>query len=170
MPGRPPLARVLWPPPPDSIAAPAPPIDADNRASIVLEVGEERSRMLLLADVDSLVEAALAVREPLALLKVAHHGSGSSSGDRLLSRVHPRIAVISSGRNNRFGHPNAGALRRLRSCGAIIHRTDEEGASWYEAGPSGIARLDWRSGGWRPAVDDHRARSMNDPRAAPRYP
>src|SRR5207247_882262 len=80
---------------------------ADNRAGLVLEVGEGAGRALLLADVDSTVEAALEFEPRLAVIKVAHHGSASSSGESFLARARARHALVSVGRRNAFGHPAA---------------------------------------------------------------
>ncbi|WP_343208461.1 ComEC/Rec2 family competence protein [Anaerolentibacter hominis] len=61
------------------------------------------------------------------VLKVAHHGSSTSSSDRLLKAVQPKYAVISCGRGNSYGHPGALALERLAQAGAAVFRTDEQG-------------------------------------------
>jgi competence protein ComEC len=141
---------VRWPPPPDSATAfwLHPVTSGDNGAVVVLEIGSGAGRTLLAADADSAVEAALEVAPDLALLKVAHHGSASSSGASFLTRVRPRLAAISVGRNNRFGHPDARALARLESCGAQVMRTDLSGALWFEVSESGARVLDWRRGEW----------------------
>ena len=64
----------------------------------------------------------------ITLLKVAHHGSKNSTDEDFLQTVKPRIALISSGRNNRYGHPHEELLRRLEDCGCLIYRTQESGA------------------------------------------
>jgi competence protein ComEC len=53
---------------------------------------------------------------------------------------------VSCGRRNPFGHPAPGALARLAAAGVRVHRTDLEGALWFELGPRGAVRLDWRRG------------------------
>ena len=142
---------VRWPPRPDSATSfwEHPVTSADNGAALVLEVGAGAGRALLAADADSAAEAALDVAPGLALLKVAHHGSGSSSGARFLAGVRPGLAVISVGRRNRFGHPDPGALRRIQAAGAAILRTDQSGALWFDLDDSGVRVVDWRAGAWR---------------------
>jgi competence protein ComEC len=135
---------ALWPPRASEPAAAA--IHADNAAGLVFEVGEGAGRVLLAADVDSTVEDSLAVAPGIALLKVAHHGSGSSSGARFLERVRPRLAALSCGARNPFGHPEAGALARLSASGATLLRTDREGALWFELSSEGVRRVDWQAG------------------------
>ncbi len=61
------------------------------------------------------------------ILKVAHHGSKTSSSTGFLLAVSPKLAVISLGAKNTFGHPNFGVLERLKSLGTAIRRTDLEG-------------------------------------------
>ena len=142
---------VRWPPRPDSATAfwERPVTSADNGCALVIELGAGAGRALLTADADSAVEAALGVAPGLALLKVGHHGSGSSSGARFLNAVRPRFAAISVGRRNRFGHPDPGALARLAAAGATILRTDQSGALWFELGADGARPIDWRHGEWR---------------------
>lgn len=61
------------------------------------------------------------------VLKVGHHGSGTSSSRKFLNAVRPRIAVISCGMDNPFGHPHAQTLRALKKAGIRIYRTDYDG-------------------------------------------
>lgn len=115
-----------------------------NASSLTLEVGEGRGRALLAADVDSLVEARLGLDGALAALKVGHHGASSSSGTTFLARHRPRVAVISCGRHNPFGHPDPGAIARLEQVGASVRRTDRDGTVWLELGPEGAREIAWR--------------------------
>lgn len=64
----------------------------------------------------------------ITLLKVAHHGSGNSTDEAFLEAVSPQISLISSGRNNRYGHPHAELLERLENEGCHIYGTQECGA------------------------------------------
>ena len=62
------------------------------------------------------------------ILKVAHHGSRSSSGEEFLDAASPEIAVIQCGRNNFYGHPHKQTLDRLEERGIKVFRTDLSGA------------------------------------------
>lgn len=61
------------------------------------------------------------------ILKVAHHGSRTGTSAEFLKILQPRIALISTGIQNKFGHPHPGPLQRLINIGAQIWRTDEHG-------------------------------------------
>ncbi len=132
-----PPVRVLWPPR-------QPRAGSDNNAGLVIEAGGGRGRLLFMADVDSTVEDSIGVPPGLGLLKVAHHGAGSSTGVRFLGRARPRHALLSVGARNRFGHPAPALLERLRVAGARVLRTDAAGALWLEWSEDGIGELDWR--------------------------
>lgn len=62
-----------------------------------------------------------------AILKVAHHGSKTSTTKEFLEAVKPQIALIGVGEDNNFGHPNSGVIERLENIGCKIYRTDECG-------------------------------------------
>ncbi|MBR2674996.1 MAG: DNA internalization-related competence protein ComEC/Rec2 [Mogibacterium sp.] len=68
------------------------------------------------------------------ILKVAHHGSKSSSSEEFLDAASPEIAVIQVGRNNLYGHPHEQTLERLKARGIQIYRTDEDGAVGVDIG------------------------------------
>lgn len=61
-------------------------------------------------------------------LKVGHHGSNGSTGEALLTEIHAEKALISCGKNNRYGHPGAETLERLEASGCEVYRTDLSGA------------------------------------------
>ena len=130
----------------------------ENAGSLVLEVGEGDGRALLAADVDSLVEADLGVASAVAVLKVAHHGAARSSGDRMLARLNPRLAVVSCGRRNPFGHPDPGALARLAAHGAAVARTDLDRTVWIELSATGARRLEWDAGSIERATETRATR------------
>jgi competence protein ComEC len=75
------------------------------------------------------------------ILKVGHHGSAYSSSAAFIEAVHPRIAVISVGRHNLFGHPAPSTLATLQVAGASLFRTDHCGAVTIAIGGSGALQI-----------------------------
>ncbi len=167
--GRAPLMIARWPPRPGAPGEANIARRGDNAAALVLEVGGGSHRAWLMADADSVVEAQLSPCAPVALLKAGHHGSGSSSGAAFVARAQPERVVLSVGARNVYGHPDAGAVRRLGRGGAVLERTDHDGLLWYDVGPVGVDRLDWRRGEpWHArALEAARARGAWRPRAQP---
>jgi competence protein ComEC len=101
-----------------------------NDDSVVLEVLYGDVAVLLLGDVGSGTERSIVSRLTPAkhrVLKVAHHGSHTSTSRELLEGWRPQIALISCGRGNSFGHPAPEVIQRLESVGAAIYRTDLHG-------------------------------------------
>lgn len=106
----------------------------DNNGSLVLLARLGRLTWLFAADIEEEAEQALIRAYPelrADVLKVAHHGSKTSTTELFLRTVKPRAAIISVGRYNRYGHPSPEVLMRLRQQRAIIWRTDENGAIRY---------------------------------------
>lgn len=87
---------------------------------------------LFLGDIPTAVEETLVARYgdglAAAVLKVAHHGSGTSTSEAVLAAARPEIALISVGRHNRYGHPHPAVIERLEERGIRILRTDRHGA------------------------------------------
>jgi len=107
-----------------------------NARSVVLLVRYGGSSWLLAADLDGEGEDRLALSAELGrcdLLKVAHHGSARSAQVLLLERTAPQIAVISAGRSNPWGHPRREPIKRLVGAGALVFRTDLQGALGFES-------------------------------------
>ncbi len=105
--------------------------DASNNTSIVFTLEYENKKILFTGDAEKEVEEYLIKKYGTALdvdvLKVGHHGSSGSSMDSFLSKVRPELAMISSGKDNRYGHPAPRTLKRLERVGAKVWRTDEKG-------------------------------------------
>ena len=80
------------------------------------------------------------------VLKVAHHGSKSSSIQSFLTMVKPKIALIGVGETNTFGHPNEGVLERLEKIGAKIYRTDENGEISLKVNKEGKIKINTKIG------------------------
>ncbi|MEV5876211.1 ComEC/Rec2 family competence protein [Streptomyces sp. NPDC052101] len=133
--------QVVWPPPstrpPSDRQAPAwpgplPEPDDPNDASVAMLVRSGGLRLLLLGDLEPPAQQALA-RSPAAaelagvdVLKVAHHGSAYQDPD-LIRLVAPRVALISCGAGNPYGHPAPATVAALRAGGALVLRTDRDG-------------------------------------------
>jgi len=94
--------------------------------------------LLLTGDVEGEGEQALLSElqgrdiRNITLLKVAHHGSRNSTSTEILAQLCPRVAVISCGQNNRYGHPHEELLGRLQEAGSYVFRTDRSGAITVE--------------------------------------
>ena len=102
---------------------------AENNSSVVLRAQLGRRSVLLTGDIEHESEAELADRVGRAdVLKVAHHGSRSSSTGPFLDAVSPKIALISCGQRNLFGHPHGEVLRALQERGVRVFRTDVNGS------------------------------------------
>ncbi len=100
-----------------------------NDESLVMKLAYGKTSALLEGDAENRSEHQIAEEHPEAdLLKVAHHGSATSTIPLLLERVHPRFAVISVGARNTYGHPREEVLARLGKAQVLTYRTDLEGA------------------------------------------
>jgi competence protein ComEC len=116
--------RVLSPP---RHWAPQPKPKNDDSLAMLITYGQTRA--LLPGDVERKMESEIAAGWIDAdLLKVAHHGSNTSTTPELLSAVHPHFAVISVGAHNSFGHPRREVLERLQEHHIQTYRTDMLGA------------------------------------------
>ncbi|MEU4151027.1 ComEC/Rec2 family competence protein [Streptomyces sp. NPDC026659] len=123
-----PLAwRVLWP------QASAPDPDGPNDASVAVLVRTGGLRLLLLGDLEPPAQRELLLSPHAAdlgrvdVLKVAHHGSAYQDPD-LIRLASPRLALVSCGADNPYGHPAPSTVAALRAGGAVVLRTDRDGA------------------------------------------
>jgi len=102
-----------------------------NLASSVLVARIGAVRVLLTGDAEAKEEQWLLDRDPRALeadvLKVGHHGSRTSTTPAFLAAVRPRLALVSVGAHNAYGHPDADVVQRLHAAGAQLLRTDRAG-------------------------------------------
>nr|WP_162182133.1 DNA internalization-related competence protein ComEC/Rec2 [Jeotgalibacillus malaysiensis] len=101
-----------------------------NNASLVLQAEAGGKKWLFTGDIEQESEVAMTDEfEDIDVLKVAHHGSNSSTTEAFLEIVKPEIAVISAGRNNMYGHPHADVLERLGE--SKVYLTSTHGAVRY---------------------------------------
>jgi len=122
-------AQFLWPEIASEEIGPAP----KNNDSLVLRLQYGERSLMLPGDAEKQAEKAILGENNVEalhadVLKVGHHGSKNSTMPGFLAAVHPRVAVISAGEDNPYGHPNPELLERLESAGIRILRTDRDGA------------------------------------------
>jgi competence protein ComEC len=117
--------EVLWP-------ADVSEVDkAANDNSLVMRIQDGDENFLLPGDIEKKVENQLVDEHaPLSanFLKVPHHGSKTSSTDAFVGAVAPRVAVVSVGEGNQFGHPVDSVVERYAQAGVRFLRTDRDGA------------------------------------------
>jgi competence protein ComEC len=115
------VMRALWP------ADAGTPAEDPNLNAVVLAVSYGAIDLLLPADAESEVSRRLPIGE-IEILKVAHHGSRDPGLADELRDLRPRVAVISCGRDNDYGHPHPDTLAALTaSPGTVLYRTDLDG-------------------------------------------
>jgi competence protein ComEC len=118
----------------------------------VLRVRYGRHSFLLCGDVERAAERRMLADNQVSradVLKVAHHGSKTSSTEEFLDAVRPSFAVISVGPDNSYGHPNREALDRLAAHRAVLFRTDQDGL------------ISIRTDGYRLLLETNRWRAAN---------
>ena len=102
-----------------------------NNNSIVAKLIYENTSILFTGDIEAEAEKDLVkkygYRLKADILKVAHHGSKTSSTQEFVDNVNPSVVLIGVGRNNKFGHPSDGVINRFKKRNICIYRTDLEG-------------------------------------------
>ncbi len=128
-----------------------------NEASCVLRIQTAYGSALLTGDIGQVIERRLVRTRPAALkadvVVVAHHGSGESSDPAFVRASGVRLALVSAGYDNRFGHPQAAVVRRWRDAGAEVLDTTNSGALTVWLGRQGLAvreRRRWKRRLWDP--------------------
>jgi competence protein ComEC len=132
---------VLWP---DRGAVPQEPADTGtgiNNVSIVFLGEVDGRRFLLAGDIEQEIDPILVSRglPHVDLLKVAHHGSRTSSTDPFLDALRPSVAIASAGLGNPYGHPAPSTIARIKAHGARVLRTDQDGTVEVRLGADGLS-------------------------------
>jgi competence protein ComEC len=141
------LIEVLHPPLPDWERP-----RVRNDDSVVVRVRYGEADLLLTGDIGAAAEQELTPdvgAGRLRLLKVAHHGSRTSSSDAIVERYAPVVAMVSAGARNTFGHPAPEVVRRLADAGATLFRTDRHGALIVETDGRELRVQTWSGLRWR---------------------
>ena len=121
--------RFFWP----EATSAAPSQAAKNDDSLVLRLRYEDHTVLLPGDAERDAEREMLSESSsdelrAEVLKIGHHGSRNSTTPEFLAAVKPRLAIISVGEDNPYGHPNVELLERLANAGVRVLRTDRNGA------------------------------------------
>lgn len=102
-----------------------------NNNSLVFKINYKKFSILFTGDIEEIAEKKILEENKNTLkstiLKVAHHGSKTSTTSEFLKAVNPQYALIGVGKNNKFGHPSENTLRKLKEKNIRIYRTDELG-------------------------------------------
>ncbi len=116
--------------------------DSPNDSSLVLLVETRGIRILMTGDVEPPSQEVLEHEDlgPVDVLKVPHHGSRYQD-PALLSGLGARVALVSVGENNDYGHPAAETLALLQRSGMVVRRTDRDGDVAVVVGPGGGLRV-----------------------------
>ena len=122
--------------------------DDPNTASIVLKIVSGETSILFTGDADMQAEESIVEQYGPFLrstvLKAGHHGSKTSSSIPFIEAVAPQHIVVSLAKINRYRHPHAEAVQRLRSSKANIHFTSLKGAVWLVSDGKQVREIDWR--------------------------
>ena len=98
-----------------------------NNHSAVVKITNQSNSFLFMGDAEEQSERDITANVKADVIKIGHHGSGTSTSQSFIERVRPKYAVISVGGNNTYGHPHSRVIDRLNDLGVIIYRTDEIG-------------------------------------------
>lgn len=139
--------NVLHPPAPDWERQ-----RARNDDSLVLEIVMGNVAVILTGDIGEGVEWEIAGRltpGTLRVLKIAHHGSRSSTSRAFVEAVRPAAAIVSAGRGNMYGHPHPAVLARLAAAGVAVFRTDRDGQIDVATDGRVVEIATWSGRRWR---------------------
>ena len=119
--------EILWPEINDIVAE-----NVLNNNSIVAKFKYKKFSMLFTGDIEKIAEDKILSKYDkntlnATVLKIAHHGSKTSSTEEFIKRVNPKISLIGVGKDNKFGHPAEEIVERLKSYGVKTYRTDLNG-------------------------------------------
>jgi len=120
-----------------------------NDASLVLKFCFGKTSFLFMGDAEKSVEKTLLQSDKnlkSTVLKIAHHGSATSSIAPFLKRVQPEHAIISVSEHNKWGHPSQKVIQRLENLEIQTYRTDKNGAIVIRSDGESIRIINWKNG------------------------
>ena len=120
---------ILWPNEKDMIVD-----NWINNNSLVFKLVYKDFSIMFTGDIEEVAEKGIVEQYSdninklqANILKIAHHGSKTSTTEDFLKTISPKIALIGVGKNNTFGHPNEQVIERLKENGVKVYRTDTDG-------------------------------------------
>lgn len=129
--------EVLWPDKNNLIYE-----NALNNNSLVFKLKYNNFSILFTGDIEEIAEKEIVLSElKSTIIKIAHHGSKTSSTEEFISNVNPKIALIGVGKKNSFGHPNNEIIERLEKSNIKIYRTDINGEISIIVNTKGIIKI-----------------------------
>ncbi len=121
-----------------------------NNSSLVLKIQYGEMGLLFTGDLERSAEPRILMYGDFLeseILKIAHHGSSTSTSDDLLNQTRPVIAIVPVARKNKFRHPSPKTLARLHERYVRVYRTSHTGAIMLRIMPGYIEKIAWRSRG-----------------------
>ena len=116
-----------------------------NDNSIVMKLEYNKFSCLFTGDISKKIEQDLVIKYgnelESTILKLAHHGSKTSSDESFIKQVSPKISLIGIGKNNKFGHPNEDVLKVLENMNSRIFRTDIQGEIIIKVSENGNVKI-----------------------------
>ena len=134
---------VLWPNDTDIVFK-----NSINNNALVCKLNYKNFSMLFTGDIEQEAENKIVFKYKntkilnSTIIKVAHHGSKSSSTEDFLKLVQPQIALIGVGANNTFGHPNSEIINKIENYNVKVYRTDEMGEIEMNVNSKGKIKID----------------------------
>lgn len=116
-----------------------------NDRSCTLWISNRRTNVFMSGDISRVTEQKLIRRLPMNIdvLLAPHHGSNSSSSNKFVARLKPKIVIFSAGRNNRYDHPRKNVVQRYARRGALVYQTSKHGTIvWQSLRPERVET--WR--------------------------
>lgn len=99
--------------------------DTNNQSLVTLYINGN-DKFLFTGDADTETEDEILSKLPdINVLKIGHHGSRTSSSEEFLDKTKPEYAVITVGKDNKYGHPHKATMEKVRNRNIEVHRTDE---------------------------------------------
>lgn len=134
--------------------------DANNESLVTLFVNGN-DKVLLTGDAEASTESEILNNIPkVDLLKVGHHGSRTSTSNQFLDKASPKYAVLTVGKDNKYGHPHKETMDKLKNKNIEVHRTDECGTVIFTSTGKGV-KTDCSKGSYTPGNNTSKSTTVS---------